>query len=70
MRVCEISDNLTSAGLFTPSTNDRELSEKCTLGLTALLTMAVILLIVADMVPKSNTDHFPLLGTIEYSPYY
>jgi hypothetical protein len=51
-------------GLFSPSTNHQEREEKCTLGLTALLTMAVILLIIADMVPKSDSNRFPLLGTL------
>jgi hypothetical protein len=35
------------------------------MGLTALLTMAVILLMVAEMVPKSNSANFPLLGKIK-----
>ena len=33
------------------------------MGLTALLTMAVILLMVSDMMPKSDAGNFPLLGT-------
>lgn len=32
------------------------------MGLTALLTMAIILLMVADMVPKADITEFPLLG--------
>jgi hypothetical protein len=32
------------------------------MGLTALLTMAVILLMVAEMMPKSDAHKLPLLG--------
>jgi hypothetical protein len=48
--------------MFTPTTNHQERGEKCTMGLTALLTMAIILLMVADMVPKADITEFPLLG--------
>ena len=36
--------------------------EKVTIGLTALLTMAVILMMVSDLMPKNSTS-FPNLGT-------
>ena len=49
-------------GMFTPSSKSHDRTEKCSLGLTSLLTIAVILLMVADMVPKSDTQTFPLLG--------
>jgi nicotinic acetylcholine receptor len=51
-------------GLFSPFTNQPAREEKCTLGMTSLLTIAVILLIIAEMVPKSNTAQFPLLGIL------
>jgi hypothetical protein len=51
---------LALAGLFTPTTQKQERTEKCTMGLTALLTMSVILLIVTDLMPK--TSHMPKLG--------
>ena len=50
------------SGMFSPSNNEQTRVEKCTLGLTALLTMAVILLMVSDMVPKSSSSDMPMLG--------
>jgi nicotinic acetylcholine receptor len=52
----------TRTGLFTPGSNSQERTERCTMGLTALLTMAVILLMVAEMMPKSDAHKLPLLG--------
>ncbi|CAM6004461.1 unnamed protein product [Sphagnum balticum] len=49
-------------GMFIPGTNHHERNEKCTLGVTALLTLAIMLLMVADMMPRSPVDHFSLLG--------
>jgi len=52
----------TCTGMFIPGTNHHERNEKCTLGVTALLTLAIMLLMVADMMPRSPVDHFSLLG--------
>uniref|UniRef100_A0A914V8E5 Neurotransmitter-gated ion-channel ligand-binding domain-containing protein n=1 Tax=Plectus sambesii TaxID=2011161 RepID=A0A914V8E5_9BILA len=48
-------------GIFTPNSNINERNERVTLGLTTLLSMAVILNIVADQMPKSS-EGLPLLG--------
>ena len=48
--------------MFTPGTNRQDRDESCTMGLTGLLTEAVILLMVAGMVPKSSSASFPVLG--------
>uniref|UniRef100_A0A914W2Y4 Neurotransmitter-gated ion-channel ligand-binding domain-containing protein n=1 Tax=Plectus sambesii TaxID=2011161 RepID=A0A914W2Y4_9BILA len=48
-------------GIFTPNSNVGERNEKMTLGLTTLLSMAVILNIAADEMPKSAKG-LPLLG--------
>uniref|UniRef100_A0A914XK07 Neurotransmitter-gated ion-channel ligand-binding domain-containing protein n=1 Tax=Plectus sambesii TaxID=2011161 RepID=A0A914XK07_9BILA len=54
--------NICLVGLFTPNSANGEREEKVTLGLTTLLTMAVVLNIVAGEMPKSSTG-LPLLGT-------
>lgn len=48
-------------GIFTPNSNINERNERVTLGLTTLLSMAVILNIVADQMPKGSQG-LPLLG--------
>uniref|UniRef100_A0A914UIB2 Uncharacterized protein n=1 Tax=Plectus sambesii TaxID=2011161 RepID=A0A914UIB2_9BILA len=48
-------------GLFTPFSSTGERQERVTFGLTTLLTMAVILQIVTNEMPKS-ADGLPLLG--------
>uniref|UniRef100_A0A914XPQ4 Uncharacterized protein n=1 Tax=Plectus sambesii TaxID=2011161 RepID=A0A914XPQ4_9BILA len=48
-------------GIFTPNSHDGERHEKMTLGLTTLLSMAMILNITADAMPKSAKG-LPLLG--------
>jgi hypothetical protein len=48
--------------MFTPGTNRQDRYESCSMGLTGLLTEAVILLMVAGMVPKASSANFPLLG--------
>lgn len=48
-------------GIFTPTSTEGFRSEKMTLGLTTLLSMAVILNITADAMPKSAKG-LPLLG--------
>ncbi len=52
----------TFAGMFIPSMNTQERTEKCTMGLTALLTMSIVLLMVTDVMPKVDAGRFPLLG--------
>uniref|UniRef100_A0A914WMC4 Uncharacterized protein n=1 Tax=Plectus sambesii TaxID=2011161 RepID=A0A914WMC4_9BILA len=49
-------------GIFTPNSHDGERHEKMTLGLTTLLSMAMILNITADAMPKSAKG-LPLLET-------
>ena len=53
-------------GMFTPSSKSHERGEKCSMGLTSLLTIAVILLMVADMVPRADTKEFPILGRVNF----
>lgn len=52
---------LSIIGTFAPTTDDGERIEKVTMGLTTLLTMAVVLMIVTDQMPKSSNG-MPLLG--------
>lgn len=57
-----LTDNMqSSAGLFSPSDHTRARTEKVTMGLTALLTMSVVLLMVFGLVPKSAKE-FTRLG--------
>jgi hypothetical protein len=49
-------------GIFSPFNESGEREEKVTMGLTALLTMAVILTIVTGDMPKSSNE-MPLLGS-------
>ena len=49
-------------GLFMPSNTTLSRNERCTMGLTSFLTLGVILLIVSDLMPKSDTE-FCILGT-------
>jgi nicotinic acetylcholine receptor len=48
-------------GVFSPFNESGKREEKVTLGLTTLLTMAVILMIITNQMPKSSTG-MPLLG--------
>uniref|UniRef100_A0A914UNL2 Uncharacterized protein n=1 Tax=Plectus sambesii TaxID=2011161 RepID=A0A914UNL2_9BILA len=52
---------LSILGVFTPFNDAGEREEKVTMGLTTLLTMAVILMIITDQMPKSSTG-MPLLA--------
>ena len=54
---------LTIIGIFSPSTAAHERQERVTMGLTALMSLAVILMAVADALPK-NPHQFPTLGVI------
>jgi hypothetical protein len=51
-------------GIFSPFSDAGHREEKVTMGLTTLLTMAVILLIITDTMPKSP-EGVPLLGKIQ-----
>uniref|UniRef100_A0A914WRR9 Uncharacterized protein n=1 Tax=Plectus sambesii TaxID=2011161 RepID=A0A914WRR9_9BILA len=52
---------LSIIGTFAPTTDAGERIEKVTMGLTTLLTMAVILMIITEQMPKSSNG-MPLLG--------
>ena len=62
---CALITALAIFGIFIPSNNRSERTEKVTMGLTALLTLAVLLLMVSDMTPKSNANEFPLLDRFQ-----
>jgi hypothetical protein len=49
-------------GLFTPGQSSLERERKVDLGLTALLTLAVVLLMLNDMIPNTQYSAFPWLG--------
>jgi hypothetical protein len=53
---------LSIIGIFSPFNEAGEREEKVTMGLTTLLTMAVILMIITGDMPKSSNG-IPLLGT-------
>uniref|UniRef100_A0A914UXE5 Neurotransmitter-gated ion-channel ligand-binding domain-containing protein n=1 Tax=Plectus sambesii TaxID=2011161 RepID=A0A914UXE5_9BILA len=57
-----LSATICLLGLFVPATNRGERIEKVSMGLATLLSMAVILGIIADEMPKTTT--LPLLGTV------
>lgn len=48
-------------GFFTPSSNLGDRNEKITLGITTLLAMTVILLQIAEQVPRTS-ESTPLIG--------
>jgi hypothetical protein len=56
---------LSIIGLFSPFSDAGKREEKVTMGLTTLLTMAVILMIITDEMPKSSNT--PLLGSCQLS---
>uniref|UniRef100_A0A914V2R5 Uncharacterized protein n=1 Tax=Plectus sambesii TaxID=2011161 RepID=A0A914V2R5_9BILA len=56
-----IITTLSIFGIFSPNSDSGDRNEKVTMGLTTLLTMAVILLIVTDKMPKSSAG-MSLLG--------
>jgi uncharacterized membrane protein len=58
-----IITTLAIVGIFSPFNDEGQREEKVTMGLTTLLTMAVILLIITDQMPKSS-ERMPLLGTV------
>jgi hypothetical protein len=50
--------------MFTPGASSLERERKVDLGLTALLTMAVVLLMLNDMIPNTQFSAFPWLGRV------
>jgi hypothetical protein len=52
---------MSTIGLFSPFSASLERQEKVTMGLTAMLTLVVLLLIITELMPKSATS-FPHLG--------
>ncbi len=56
---------LSIVGVFSPFNESGEREEKVTMGLTTLLTMAVVLMIITDDMPKSS-DGIPLLGLFQF----
>ena len=57
---------LSIIGVFSPFNDSGEREEKLTMGLTTLLTMAVILMIITDQMPRSPNT--PLLGSCQLKP--
>jgi hypothetical protein len=51
-------------GIFTPGMSSLERDRKIDIGLTALLTMAVVLLMLNDMIPNTHYSEFPWLGWV------
>jgi uncharacterized membrane protein len=62
-----IITTLAIIGIFSPFNDSGGREEKVTMGLTTLLTMAVILLIITDQMPKSS-ERMPLLGITYTKP--
>jgi uncharacterized membrane protein len=52
---------VTIVGFFTPYSSDGENTEKVSLGVTALLSLAIILMMVSDKLPATS-ESMPLLG--------
>jgi hypothetical protein len=50
--------------MFTPGVSSLERDTKVDLGLTALLTLAVVLLMLNDMIPNAQYSAFPWLGKV------
>ena len=48
--------------MFTPDHSTCEREHKVNIGLTALLAMAIVLLSLSDMIPKTPLATFPWLG--------
>jgi hypothetical protein len=48
--------------MFLPSHSTLERESKVDVGLTALLTMSIVLLSLSDMIPKTPMSTFPFLG--------
>jgi hypothetical protein len=60
---------LSLIGIFSPFNEEGGREEKVTMGLTTLLTMAVILMIIAGEMPAS-ADGIPLLGKSVLVPHH
>lgn len=54
---------VTVVGFFTPHSSTGENTEKVSLGVTALLSLAIILMMVSDSLPATS-DTVPLLGRL------
>jgi hypothetical protein len=52
--------------MFTPGVSSLERDRKVDLGLTALLTLAVVLLMLNDMIPNAQYSAFPWLGKVNF----
>jgi hypothetical protein len=50
--------------VFSPTLASQERNERVTMGLTALLGVAVLLMAIADVMPKNPTE-FPILGNLK-----
>lgn len=61
MLPCFVIMELSLLGLFSPSSDTGEHSEKVTMGLTSLLSMTVLLLMISENLPKTN-EGLPILG--------
>ncbi|WKY11201.1 hypothetical protein Q1695_003059 [Nippostrongylus brasiliensis] len=61
MLPCFIIMELSLLGLFSPSSDTGEHSEKVTMGLTSLLSMTILLLMISENLPKTN-ESLPILG--------
>lgn len=60
---------VTIVGFFTPYSSTGENTEKVSLGVTALLSLGIILLMVADKMPATSQD-MPLIGMMLYINEY
>ncbi|KAK5983526.1 hypothetical protein GCK32_001141, partial [Trichostrongylus colubriformis] len=61
MLPCFIIMELSLLGLFSPSSDSGEHSEKVTMGLTSLLSMTILLLMISENLPKTSEGP-PILG--------
>ncbi|KAE9414560.1 hypothetical protein Angca_002826, partial [Angiostrongylus cantonensis] len=61
MLPCFVIMELSLLGLFSPSSDTGEHSEKVTMGLTSLLSMTILLLMISENLPKTN-EGLPILG--------
>jgi hypothetical protein len=55
-------------GMFVPSSDRSDRSEKCTMGVTAMLTLVVMLLIVCNLLPRG--PKFSHLGLFVFGEFF
>jgi hypothetical protein len=55
--------------MFAPGHSTIEREHKVEIGLTALLTMSIVMLSLSDMIPKTPTSMFPFLGRNDF-PFF